>query len=121
MREYINSLCLWEQVYGSERNSLSPRLVVLDCGAIPSHEPIARGKVCDRDLMHSELLEAVAKEFKKEPEIGAILSECSMIAGSSNDLRRRFQRPVFDGMTVFNFMADSLSIMRRLETARPKL
>ena len=71
--------------------------------------------------MHIDLLLAVKNEFEKEPAIGAILIECSMLAGSSNDLRRRFQRPVFDGMTVFNFMADSLSIMRRLEKVRPKL
>ena len=65
--------------------------------------------------MRVDLLEAIESAIERDPEIGAIIIECSMLGPYSNDMRRKFGMPVHDGMTVFNFLADSLSIMPRLE------
>lgn len=67
--------------------------------------------------MKKELLDAIADRFKEE-NIAAIVIECSVLAGFSNDMRRIFGVQVHDGMTVVNYMLDSLNVMQRLE---PKL
>lgn len=84
---------------------------MLHLEGLESHKPIGQGKNADRAWMRVELLEAIEKKIDENPRIGAILVECSMIAPYSNDMRRKFGLPVYDYMTLFNFLADSLSIM----------
>lgn len=119
--KYINSISTWardKSGYKQPENALCPRHLVLDCVSLPSFNAYLEGKDGDRDDMKRELLACIADWFKEEPKIGAIVIECSVLAGYSNDMRRIFGVPVHDGMTTVNFMLDSLNIMQRLE---PKL
>ncbi|MCA0402099.1 MAG: aspartate/glutamate racemase family protein [Proteobacteria bacterium] len=64
------------------------------------HGLIEGGRPYDRQALERELLQAVEGLIEREPSIGAIVLECTNLPPFSAVIRKRFELPVFDILTL---------------------
>ena len=62
----------------------------------------------DVDLARAEHREVAARLVKEHPEVGAIILECTNMPPYAQDIREVTGRPVFDIVTLVNFVYQSL-------------
>lgn len=60
--------------------------------------------VLDSDIVEGEVLEAVGEVLKADPEVRAILLECSLLPPYGAAVREATGLPVFDYVTMINFV-----------------
>ena len=83
-------------VYGTENGEEFHKLLT-DVGNI------------NRNKLGEEVLEAVEKMVTEHPEVGAILLECTDMPPFAADVQRRFNLPVFDSITMINFVHSAVA------------
>ena len=80
------------------------RLIVANVGDRPAFAPIRWGKPeLDNGALIDELCALVNEQVRDQPEIGAILLECSDLPPYSADIQRACDLPVFDFVTLINW------------------
>ena len=68
----------------------------------------------DLDLCQQDILETIDQEMKIDSSYGAILFECTNMPPYSQIVRERYGIPVFDFVTLMNFVHDAVCIDNKL-------
>ncbi len=74
------------------------------CSAIMKEEG-----VLDTDLVEAEVVEVASELVHKNPDIGAIFLECSCLPPYAAAIQRTLGLPVFDFITMINYVYSSLA------------
>lgn len=72
------------------------------------HSVIEGGRPYERGELETELLEIVETLILREPDIGAIVLECTNLPPFSHSISQRFGRPVFDILTLGRWLYASV-------------
>ncbi|MFD1606984.1 aspartate/glutamate racemase family protein [Oceanobacillus luteolus] len=88
----------------------SSRCVTYDMSAYPEFSVIIENKgTFDNEVVKKEAIDAATKLVDTNPEIGAILLECSDLPPYASDIQRAVGLPVFDFITLINWVHFSTS------------
>ena len=90
------------------------RIVIVGIEDMPGVEAINEGTKEDVQLIGDGILKKMENALKENPEITAILLECTMMGPYANRLRERFHLPVFDCITAADTLLNSLRRHDRL-------
>ncbi len=74
------------------------------CSAVMKEEG-----VLDSDLVEAEVVEAALELVQNNPDVGAILLECSCLPPYAAAVQKALELPVFDYITMINFVYSSLA------------
>jgi hypothetical protein len=79
--------------------------VVRDLGRLPEFSAIieSRGSF-DNEKVRKEVVDAAVNMVNENPDIGAILLECSDLPPYAADIQRAVKRPVFDFITMIRWV-----------------
>lgn len=87
--------------------------LIQDIGGLESFAPIRWGKtVMDNARLAKDLVSVVRQALDRNPEVGAILLECSDLPPYACDIQRATGLPVFDFITLMNWVAQSVTQKR---------
>lgn len=87
--------------------------VIQNIGNLESFAPIRWGKTqLDNGRLTKDLMEVAQKLVSERPEIGAILLECSDLPPYASDIQRATGLPVFDFITLINWVKQAV-VQRR--------
>lgn len=70
-----------------------------------------------RERLRDDLMAVVEKMLDREPEIGALVSECTMLPAVLDDVREEVPVPIYDILTTLDW---ALSGLRRAGTRAPE-
>ncbi|MGT2716634.1 aspartate/glutamate racemase family protein [Streptococcus respiraculi] len=83
--------------------------IVKEIGSLESFAPIRWNKThLEHEKLGNDLADIVEKLLEKHPEIGAILLECSDLPPYAAKIQSRVGLPVFDFITLINWLHQSL-------------
>lgn len=83
--------------------------VIQDIGNLESFAPIRWGKMqLDNDRLTKDLAETAKKLISERSDIGAILLECSDLPPYASDIQRATGLPVFDFITLINWVEQAV-------------
>ncbi|SDI04607.1 aspartate/glutamate racemase family protein [Alteribacillus bidgolensis] len=63
--------------------------------------------ILDTQQIEQEVVDAAAEMMKDHPEISILLLECSLLSPYSKAIQEKIQRPVFDYVTLIQFVFES--------------
>ncbi|WP_158738681.1 aspartate/glutamate racemase family protein [Alteribacillus sp. YIM 98480] len=63
--------------------------------------------ILNKQLMEQEVVEAAAEMITEHPDMSILLLECSLLSPYSKAVQEKIQRPVFDYVTMINFVFES--------------
>ena len=72
------------------------------------HGYIRRSETPEREPLAIEIEEVVATFLGRHPEVGALVLECANLPTFSGALARRFRLPVFDIVTLINWLRSAI-------------
>lgn len=85
------------------------RIIVRDIGSLPAFSPIRYGKkALDNGKLTEELCRVVTEELNKNPNVGAILLECSDLPPYASAIQSVCGLPVFDFNTMIDLIYHSV-------------
>ena len=96
------------------------KFVVVGFEDVPGFEAILKGTKCYQGkipLIGKGVINRLTIVLQQNPNIGAIISECSMMGPYSNKIRKNFGLPVFDALTAADYLLSSVKQMKRLSQA----
>lgn len=87
----------------------SKDFVIQNIGNLESFAPIRWGKTkLDNARLTKDLVEVTRSLIKEQPDIGAILLECSDLPPYASDIQRASGLPVFDFITLINWVQQAV-------------
>lgn len=95
------------------------RIVIVGIEDMDGVEAINNGTKEDVQLIGDGILKKMENCLKENPEVKAILLECTMMGPYANRLRAKFKMPVFDCITAADTLLNSLRRHDRLECMQP--
>ncbi len=69
-----------------------------------THFTVQNWDSVDIDLCRQEIIDTIDEELKKDSDYGAILFECTNMPPHSDAVRQKFGLPVFDFISLMNFV-----------------
>eukprot|EP01060_Flectonema_neradi_P035795 TRINITY_DN6684_c0_g1_i1.p1 TRINITY_DN6684_c0_g1~~TRINITY_DN6684_c0_g1_i1.p1 ORF type:complete len:368 (+),score=80.85 TRINITY_DN6684_c0_g1_i1:55-1104(+) len=85
------------------KKEVHDRFVIMGCQDLDGFDAVAKGDRVDRETVLPSLLAKVDEHIKADPNIKAILLECTELPTYGDDLRQTFKVPVFDAITLIDY------------------
>jgi hypothetical protein len=95
------------------------RAIIIGIQDLPGVEAINLGLTEDVKLLGDGICSKFAQQLKENPNIKAVLLECTMMGPYANRLRSQFKIPVFDCITAADTLLNSVRQHDRLVVENP--
>ena len=104
-RVALENMLVDNSIYSEDSiEAVMSRIVIIGCQNVIGFEAVANGSKVEYDVTVNGIVELVQTYLEANPDVRAILSECTELGMFSDDLRYRLSHPVFDSITFIDFM-----------------
>ena len=86
------------------KKEVHDRFVIMGCQeGVDGFDAVAKGEKVNASVVRPSLLKKVETFLAKDPQIQAILLECTELPAYADALREKFKLPVFDAVTLIDY------------------